>query len=360
MGMRGKPVHLGIVGCGRITATRHLPALLKLPEVRIVGIADVDTERLQQTAKTFHISHQFANIHELLKNVEIDAVAVCVPVQFHAEVALAALKAAKHVFMEKPLAATIGECRQIIQAAENAKTITMIGFNLRWHRLVNEARNMLDQGKLGNVKLISSVSTSGSRNSSSVAEWRRKRDTGGGVLIEQAIHHFDLWRFLLQDEITEIFATSLNDDETATVTARTSRGILISASFSEVTAHENELLLYGDSGRLRISNYRFDGLEILPAHGHPGDLKLRLKKCLTFMKESPQILKMFLRGGDFIESYSAEWRHFLDCVQRNVSATPKLEEGYRAQLILEAALKSTSQQSPIRVEPPAAMNDHEK
>ncbi|MGH7824568.1 MAG: Gfo/Idh/MocA family protein [Candidatus Binatia bacterium] len=81
----------------------------------------------------------------------------------------------------------------------------MLGFNLRWHRLVRRARETIRRGTLGMIQMIRTVLTSYHEN---VPEWRRYRTQGGGVLFEQAVHHFDLWRYLLQSEVEEVFATS--------------------------------------------------------------------------------------------------------------------------------------------------------
>lgn len=344
------PVALGIVGCGRVSRTFHLPALARLPEARVVAVADSDSQRLRETASEFRVPRQYPDLDELLNDNEIEAVAVCVPVSFHAKLGLSVLEAGKHLFMEKPLAFSSGECLELVQHARDSNLISMVGFNLRRHRLVRKTRQLLEQGRIGAVKLVNSVHTSGSRNSPTVSEWRLKRQTGGGVLMEQAIHHFDLWRFILQDEVSEVFASSLLDDETATVTARMSRGTLIAGTFCEGTAHDNEMLFYGNNGRLRLSNYRFDGLEILPAHGHPGDIGFRLKNLKELLKQSPELVKQFFRGGDFTDSYSSEWRHFLDCIRRNIPAQPSFEDGHRAVEILEAILKSANTKQPVQIE----------
>lgn len=115
-----KPLKVGFIGGGRITALRHLPALSRIKEIELVAVADVDPIRLKQVADKFAIPHRYPDVHTLLKKVMVDVIAVCVPVQFHAEIALAALEAGKHVFIEKPLTATLEEGR-------NLKVKTFVG-----------------------------------------------------------------------------------------------------------------------------------------------------------------------------------------------------------------------------------------
>jgi predicted dehydrogenase len=78
----------------------------------------------------------------------------------------------------------------------------MVAFNLRWHRLVRQAREVIQRRTLGPLTLIRTALTSYHEN---VPEWRRRRELGGGALFELAVHHFDLWRFLLQSEVEEVF-----------------------------------------------------------------------------------------------------------------------------------------------------------
>ena len=105
------------------------------------------------------------------------------------------------------------------------------------------------------------------------SEWQKRRSSGGGALFDQAIHLFDLWRFLLDTEVEEVFATSRSgpwDDETATVTARLTNGALASATCSERTGENNEVEIYGRRGRLQVSCYRFDGLAIFSVGQYSG------------------------------------------------------------------------------------------
>ena len=94
------PIRFGLIGCGRVTETRHLPALQPLEGAEVVALSDISPTRLKEVADVFHIKGRHIDYQQLLSDPSIDAVAVCVPAQFHVEVALAALDAGKHVFWE--------------------------------------------------------------------------------------------------------------------------------------------------------------------------------------------------------------------------------------------------------------------
>ena len=108
-------LRFGLIGCGRVTETLHLPALKQLDDADVVALADISGDRLNKVADLFHIPDRYPDYQCLLADCSIDAVAVCVPARFHVDVALAALEAGKHLFIEKPLALGLDECDRLIE-----------------------------------------------------------------------------------------------------------------------------------------------------------------------------------------------------------------------------------------------------
>jgi myo-inositol 2-dehydrogenase / D-chiro-inositol 1-dehydrogenase len=349
---RGQPVIVGVIGCGWVTENRHLPTLQDLPEVRIAAVAEINPERLKRVADRFQIRRRYLDFSALLDDSDIDAVAVCVPAEFHAEVALAALDAGKHVFIEKPLTLNLEESERLIARAAQSPRKVMVGFNLRWHRLVRQAREMIQRGTLGRPESIRTVFTNGIRYSENQPGWKKRRASGGGALFDQAVHHFDLWRFLLQSEVEEVFATSRSgewEDETATVTARMANGVLATSLFSELTSDSNEIEIYGRAGRLRLCCYRFDGLEFFSISSYPGDFRTRMRGMAHTLKELPQGALKMRQGGDYVASYRAEWRHLIDSILRGTPVECTLEDGRRALQVVLAALSSASVGKPVKI-----------
>jgi len=347
---RSRLVKLGLIGCGNVAESRHLPALQSLQDAEVVAAADINPDRLKQVTDRFHIERRYPDFRALLDDPAIEAVAVCVPAQSHVEVALAVLDAGKHLFIEKPLALSLDESDRLIERAAQSPYKVMVGFNMRWHRLVRQAREIVQRGALGPVKLLRSVITSRFRENE--PEWTKRRKLGGGVLIELAVHSFDLWSFLLQSEVQEVFAMSRSgrwDDETATVTARMANGVLTSAVFSKGTGENSEMEIYGQNGRLHISSYRFDGLEFLPSSSFPGSVRTRLGRMAHTLKELPQAASAIRQGGYFVASYQAEWRHFIDAIQQDTPVESTLEDGRRALQVVLAAVESASLGQPVKV-----------
>ena len=340
---------LGIIGCGWVTEARHLPALRRLKGAEVVAFSDISTERLNKVASLFHVKDRYSDYQQLLRDRSIDAVAVCVPTQHHAEVALSALDAGKHVFIEKPLALQLEQSKQLIERARKSSCKVMVGFNMRWHRLVRQSREIIGGGSLGPLELMRTVLTA---RHETVPEWRKRRQLGGGVLFELAVHHFDLWRFLLRSEVEEILATSRSgpwDDETATVTARMANGVLVTSAFSERTNENNEIDIYGQAGRLHVSCYHFDGLECFSSSSFPGDGRTRLRQTAHALKELPRGIWGMRKGGDFLASYGAQWRHFMAAIRDDTPVECSLEDGERALQVVLAAAASAALRQPIKI-----------
>ncbi len=338
-------LHIGVIGCGLIAETQHLPVLSSLPGVRVVAAADRNVSRLEQISDRFRISQRYEDYASLLGDRAIDAVVISVPVRLHREVALAAIQADKHIFIEKPLAYSLDECQQIAECAAQSARQFMVGFNLRWHRLVRRAREIIRSGALGRIEAVRTVFASGTRYRRDAPEWRKRRALGGGALIEVGIHHYDLWRFLLGSEVQEIFVASRSsewDDETATVSARMTDGTLVSTLLTVASCNDNQIDLYGQNGVLRVSLYRFDGLEFLPSGFPSGAPRLRVGRMAQVLRELASAWPVIARGGDMVLAYREQLVHWTNAVRGGTPVACTVKDGTSAQQIVVAALDSAN------------------
>ncbi len=320
------------------------------------AVADLDGERARATAQTFNIPNAYQSYQALLADPDIEVVAVCTPAFTHAEIGTAALRAGKHLFVEKPLALDPSHCEELIEAAANAPAQATVGFNLRWHRLVQQARHLVSRGVLGQITAIQSVLASPFHpyDLASDGGWRATRRLGGGMLGEVAVHSFDLWRFLLAEEVVEIQAMNRSErweDETVTVLARLTSGALASALFVKGTSDRHGIEIFGSLGHLRLDCYQFDGLHLTPVGAQSGALRTRLHHALATTLSLPRLLRGMRAGGDFVASYRAEWEHFLACVRRDAPPATTLQDGKRATEIMLAAVASIHQQRPVACPP---------
>ena len=342
---------LAIAGCGEVTRAKHLPALARVRGIRVLAVADTDAARRNQVADAFRVPCRVADVESLLAIPGVDAVAVALPPEHHAAAAEAAIRAGKHVWIDKPLALTAADCSRIVEASRSARGIVVTGFHMRWHRLIREAREAVRSGKLGRIESIRSVWNS-PRDDEGLPAWRHRRTSGGGALFEIGVHHFDLWRFLLDTEVRETFALARDgsrDDENAVVAATLDNGALATAILSERASHEIEIEICGSLGRLRLDCLRFEGLEFLPRAAVPGGPGARLHRSAHFLRTLPRGLVSMSRGGGYLDSYRAAWQSFADAALGRHAPGCGPIEGARAVEIALAAIESRAQGRPVAV-----------
>jgi predicted dehydrogenase len=265
------PVRLGFVGGGRATVELHLPAIARVPQILPVALCDSDPQRLKALTDRLPRIKCYPTLEAMLEHAELDAVAVCTPPEEHPAAALTILAADKHLFVEKPLALSLEDCDRVVARAAGSTRVAVMGFNLRQHRLLRRARELLQSGALGRVQVVRSSLTTDIRHTHQQPTWRDPRQMAGSPFFELGSHHFDLWRWLLRLEVEEVFARRDGEPQapTALVSARLTGGVLGSAQFAERTYPENEIEVLGEAGRLKVSLYDFDGLEFLPLARRP-------------------------------------------------------------------------------------------
>jgi predicted dehydrogenase len=280
----------------------------------------------------------------------VDAVGVLTDPGSHSELALGTIWTGKHVLVEKPLTLVASDAALLVREARSAGVVAMTGFHMRFHRLIKPARARIARGELGEIESIRVVWHS-PRGDAGIAKWKTARGSGGGALVEIAVHQLDLIRYLLGSEFEWIFAASKNgtrEDEAAVLSARMSDGVLVTGEFSERSPHEIEIVVSGKSGWLRIDCLRFDGLEYRDYDEVPGRPSVRFRSLATFVHNFPKGMRT-LHGGDYLKSYGESWKHFLACVRQSAPPEATFEDGLRAVEAVEAAVESVKAGQPQQV-----------
>jgi len=345
------PVRLAVVGCGEVTRNKHLPSLAEVPEAFVVAVCDLDSRVARETAAKFGIAKHCTDIGEILTMPDVEAVGICTDPESHADLAIAAMRAGKHVMVEKPLALTTGDCVRMADQAEVSGVIAMTGFHMRFHRLIRQAREHIRQGILGPIESARIVWHS-PRSDVSIPGWKILRERGGGALVEIAVHHFDLLRFLLDTEFERVHAISrdgVRDDETSVFIARLADQTLVAAEFSERSPHEIEIVISGRKGLLRMNGERFDGLEIRRLGELAGAPAVRMRSVKGFFRSLPFGLTTMRRGGDYRMSYENAWRHFAECVRSGRQPESTFQDGLRSLEVVHAALQSASTSQAVEI-----------
>jgi UDP-N-acetylglucosamine 3-dehydrogenase len=195
------PIGVGIVGLGEIGQV-HLRGFQGAPEVaRVLAVTDLDPE-LRRASAAAAGAAECATLAQLLAQKRVEAVSVCVPHNLHREVALAAIAAGKHVLLEKPMALTVAECDEIIDAAARVGVRVGVSHNQLFHPPHVRARQLLHSGALGRPLLLRMRLGIGGK----FGGWRSDpAATGGGLLFDAGVHRFYMARALC-GEVSELVA----------------------------------------------------------------------------------------------------------------------------------------------------------
>ncbi len=249
-------MRFGLVGCGGIGQLRA-QALLRTPGCRLTAASDLDAGRLRAVTDKVGAA-AVANWRELIDRSDVDAVIVSTPPSSHAEIAVEALRNGKHVLCEKPLARTPDECREIVDAAEQAGRFLATGFNYRFYPSILKARELLDSGVIGELDHVRAYS--GYSAAEHGQSWLRDPDVmGGGTLRDNGIHLIDLTRYFL-GEVEEVkgFATNhvwgfegCEDNGFALLRSTTGRIATLHSSWTEWCGYRLLVEIYGTRGCIR-------------------------------------------------------------------------------------------------------------
>jgi predicted dehydrogenase len=346
------PFRIGLVGCGRVAAARHLPAIQSLANARVVALADQDAERLRRAGDRFGITARFVSLSEMLAQAAVDVVALCLPAEALAASACEALEGGAHVFVEKPMASSLAEARAVVSCARDGRGRATVGFNLRCHPIAARARAAIRDGRLGRVSAVQMVL---GRSGSEPA-----RSGHQAVTLYHAVHGFDLCCFLLQSTIagvTALASSRASGDHALSVAMRLADGAVATMLVVEHTAPRAEIEILGDRGRLTLDLHRFDGWHLQGVDEHAGDARVRARSIAQTVGQFGAALGRGRGRGDLDGTYLTAWREFLDAIDANQAPPITIEDGWHALAAASAAIESIDHGRAVVVAPCPASRD---
>jgi predicted dehydrogenase len=334
------PLKIGVIGCGGIAQSVHLPLLSRLPQVQIVALAEADPERRAAAGQWARGASLFAGYPELLRESEAEAVLICLPNALHAEAAIASFENGRHVYLEKPVATALADARSVLSAWKSAGVTGMIGFNYRFNPLYVEARRQIASGRLGKLVGARSVFATSASN---LPAWKRSRAGGGGVLLDLASHHLDLIRFFFDQEICAVSAdlrSLRSEGDSAALQLRLSDGLLVQSLFSFRAIEEDRFEVYGEKGKLTVDRYASLDVEISDPIRRGARLKGWVKSAQSISHVPYMLQKLRAPGGE--PSYRAALAHFVAAARSGCSPQPDLLDGCRSLAVIAAAEESAA------------------
>lgn len=260
-------IRVGIIGCGTIARVRHVPEYANNPAVEIAGYFDMMPQAAEALAKKYG-GKVYESVEALVADETIDAVSVCTANVTHAEIAIKALNAGKHVLCEKPMATTLEQCIDMVEAARKSGKKLMIGQNQRFAPAHAKARELIEAGEIGQLLTFeTSFGHSGPEN------WCGKKNpwffdktrSVFGAMADLGVHKTDLLQYLMGEPIVKVSAilgtrdkkypdgNLINVDDNAFCLYQSKSGIFgtMHASWTEYGEENNYTILQGTKGVIR-------------------------------------------------------------------------------------------------------------
>ncbi len=332
-----KKLKIGIVGAGRIGNVHAQSITYSIPEAEVAAVTDVYEESARKLAAKYGIPKVGSDYHMILEDPEIDAVLVCSPTPTHADIAMAAMKAGKDVFCEKPVDLTIEKIQATAKTAQETGRKLQIGFNRRFDHNHGRVQQLAASGKLGNIELIKITSRDPEPPSPEYAA------SSGGLYIDMMIHDFDMAMFLAGSDVTEVYAmgTSLvdprigqaGDVDTAIVTLTFASGALgvIDNSRRAAYGYDQRVEVFGSLG--------------MAADENDGDTTVRVSTADGVVSDKPQFF--FLER--YMASFTDEMRQFVAAVQNDTDVPVGIHAGLMSVVLAKAAKKSLDEHRPVKI-----------
>jgi predicted dehydrogenase len=328
---------VAIVGAGRIGQVRA-GVVRRSHNSILTAVADTDRARAEKLAEgtSAEVSLDWRSV---VGRKDVDAVVVSTPTKFHADITVAALRAGKHVLCEKPLGRNMDEAQRMFDAACAADRVLKTGFNYRHMGHVRKAKELLDAQVLGPLHFLRCRYGHGGRPGYE-REWCTDGDlSGGGVLLEQGIHIFDLVRHFLGEPSQLIAQTqrfywdfpAVEDNGFCMIQTSSGQVAHIHVSWTQ-WVNIFELEVFGRDGYLRLEG----------RDGHYGPQRLTWGTRQPDHGRPAEEIFQFATPDD---SWTREWNEFHTAIEEAKELTGSASDGLRAQQLIEAAYQSASRQT---------------
>lgn len=331
-----KKLNVGIIGAGRIGQVHAKSITYHIPQAKIVAISDIYYEGAKRVAESLGIPNAYEDYHEILNNPEIDAVLICSSTDTHADIAVEAAEAGKHIFCEKPVDLTVAKIKKVIAAVEKAGVKLQIGFNRRYDHNFAEIKRLANDGKLGKLQTIKITSRDPEPPSIDYVK------VSGGIFLDMTVHDFDMARFI-GGEVEEVYANAAvtvdeaigeaGDVDTALIALKFKKGAIgvIDNCRKACYGYDQRLEVFGTGGQASAANDTPTNVSYINEKGNMTD------KPLYFFLER------------YMQSFTDEMTEFINAVQNDELTKTTVNDGLEALRLGLAAKLSVKEHRPVKL-----------
>lgn len=325
--------NIGIIGLGSVAQVVHLPILLRLGDVNISAVAELDKNRLNTVSDKFKIDSRYRDYKNMLMDKDLEAIVLATPTNTHRDIAIECLKAGKDVLIEKPVAINYKEAKEIYETAKKNKCKVMVGMNLRHRPDAMLLKSLISNGELGEIFYIK---CGWLRKRSSSQNWSvNKKKAGGGVIIDLGIVLLDLAMWLLNNHAMK--SVSVQGYNHISKNVEDSAVGFIRFKNTAVINFEVSWTLHSEVDSFNLTAFGTKGT----AHLNPFRAYKRVESSLIeYAPTSKYGSQKF-----FQKSYENELKHFIAAVRGLTPILSSVEDSLNTMKLLEGIYKSIDKTS---------------
>ncbi|WP_281658621.1 Gfo/Idh/MocA family oxidoreductase [Halobacillus sp. Cin3] len=337
-----KKVKIGMVGLGRLGMDHARNIAFQIPNAELTAVCSIVEEEVDHVQKEWGVPFGYTVYEEMLKNKELDAIAVISPSPEHCGQIEKALDAGFHVFTEKPLGVTVEECRIAERAVErNADRVFMVGFMRRYDPSYAYAKKKIEDGAIGQPILVRATSID---PESTIEGAIRFAATSGGLFLDMTVHDIDLARWFLDSDVTNVFASGgsylhkefdvYGDGDNVAALMQFENGTMgmFHSGRNAPHGYHVETEIVGTHGTLRVGTVpEKNQVQIFDTYG-------ARKECVSGFPER------------FEEAYRLEVQEFVDCILEDRKPSVSVYDGTKATEVAYAATESFRENKLVQLE----------
>jgi predicted dehydrogenase len=332
-----KPVGWAIVGLGQLALGEVMPAFRETKLSRPVALVSGHPDKAKQVAAFYGMDakqiYNYENYDAIRDNPDVQAVYVILPNSMHAEYTIRAHRAGKHVLCEKPMAANVRECEEMIAAARAAQKKLMVAYRLRYEPFNKAAIEILRKRQLGEIILIDTHNVQNQR----APNIRLSKQLAGGPLGDIGVYCINACRYLTGEEPQEVTAQSYQPKDEARF-AEVPRDYVFTMSFPS-GAHASCAVSFGSSGSRHYRVLCADGyLDMTRPYGYRG------QELRTYREQ-----KETRHDLNSVNHFAAQMDHFSECILNNTDPLTPGEEGLRDHRVMAAIEEAAANGRRVKV-----------
>lgn len=327
---------IAVIGIGRI-GRMHAENIAAHPRARLAGVYDIHGAAAAEVAASLCVP-QFDSVETLLASREVDAVLIASSTATHADLIEQAVAAGKAILCEKPIDLSLDRVNACAAKIEGTKLPVMLGFVRRFDSGHAGVRRAIESGRIGELHQVTIISRDPGMAPDAYIQ------ASGGIFRDMTIHDFDMARFILDEEVTEVAATGsrlvdtalmerYDDYDTVTVVLKTATGkqALITNSRRAVYGYDQRVEAFGSEGMAISENRTLDQVRLYGAE---------------FTDRAAPLKNFFI--DRYADAFAAEIGAFVDAIEQGKPVPVGFEDGRQALILAEAAIRSTAEGRTIK------------